>query len=104
MPTIAHTRTLTATKHRTPSERDQWVSSQVHADAPAPPLWSVPVLRPPEPELRELARLLRAGGADIGGVAMLEQLRCSGAKPDGNDQRALIEQLGRIRYHLIARA
>jgi len=78
---------------------------RVHVNAPAPPLWSVRVLRAAEPELSELARLLRAGHTGIRGVAMLEQLLCSGALPlYGNDERAFVEQLGRIRYHLCARA
>jgi DNA-binding CsgD family transcriptional regulator len=78
---------------------------RVHVNAPAPPLWSVRVLRAAEPELSELARLLRAGHTGIRGVAMLEQLLCSGALPlYGNDERTFVEQLGRIRYHLCARA
>jgi len=79
--------------------------AHVHAEAPAPSIWSVRVLRAAEPELREVARLLRAGHTGTRGVAMLDQLLRSGATPlYGNDERALVEQLRRIRYHLCARA
>jgi hypothetical protein len=68
---------------------------------PAPSLWSAAAVRACAPQLREVARLIRAGQTGVRGMAMLERLLTSGVMPaHGDDARALTEELGRIRYHL----
>lgn len=63
----------------------------------------VPTIARVEPELSELASLLRDGQANARGAAMIERLLVEGSSPlYGRDPLALSEQLHRIRFHLEA--
>ncbi len=67
-----------------------------------PPLCSRRVLAAVEPQLRDLVPLLRADGAGIRGIALLDRLITSGMSPLYGERVApLRDELGRIRYLLI---
>jgi hypothetical protein len=67
----------------------------------ARPLYSVSVVRPVVPELREVARLLRADDPASRGVALVERLVTCGASPlYGAEVQPLREELGRARLLL----
>ena len=66
-----------------------------------PPLCSRRVLAAVKPQLRDLVQSLRADGAGVRGVAMLDRLITSGASPlYGRRVGPLRDELGRIRYLL----
>ena len=72
-----------------------------HEPGPASPLYSRRVLAAVEPELRQVARSLRADGAGVRGVALLDRLITSGISPlYGGRVGPLRDELGRIRYLL----
>jgi len=59
------------------------------------------VLAAVKPQLRDLVQSLRADGAGVRGVAMLDRLITSGASPlYGRRVGPLRDELGRIRYLL----
>jgi hypothetical protein len=67
---------------------------------PMRPVYSVRVIRALAFELGEVARLVRTGGA-LRGLARTEQLITDGTSPlYGNDEEALRQELGRIRFLL----
>lgn len=66
-----------------------------------PPLYSRRVLAAVQPQLRDLVPSLRADGAGVRGVALLDRLITSGTSPlYGKQVRSLRDELGRIRYLL----
>jgi hypothetical protein len=66
-----------------------------------PPFYRSHVLAAVEPQLRDLARSLRADGAGVRGVAMLDRLITSGTSSlYGARVEPLRDELGRIRYLL----
>jgi hypothetical protein len=66
-----------------------------------PPLCNRRVLAGVQPQLRDLARLLQAGGGGVRGVALLDRLITSGTSPlYGRRVEPLRDELGRIRYLL----
>jgi hypothetical protein len=65
------------------------------------PICSRRVLAAVEPQLREIAARLRAGGVDVRGVALLDRLVTSGSSPlYGEEVGALRTELARSRYWL----
>jgi hypothetical protein len=79
------------------------------AERPSPrvpgsrPYFSLRVVRPIVPELRELAELIRNETSAVAGVALVERLLTSPASPlYGTDAHTLREQLARARYRLLA--
>jgi hypothetical protein len=59
------------------------------------------VLAAVEPQLRDLARLLRTDAAGVRGIALLDRLVTSGTSPlYGTRVAPLRDELGRIRYFL----
>jgi hypothetical protein len=68
-----------------------------------PPDMPLHLARAVEPELREIATLLRADSTDVVGVALAERLITFAGSPlYGSDERRLRDQLAQIRYRLIA--
>jgi hypothetical protein len=66
-----------------------------------PPLYNLRVLAAVQPQLRDLARSLQAGGGGVRGVALLDRLITSGTSPlYGRRVGPLRDELGRIRYLL----
>jgi hypothetical protein len=66
-----------------------------------PPLHNRRVLAAVQPQLRDLAQSLQAGGGGLRGVAMLDRLITSGTSPlYGSRVGPLRDELGRIRYLL----
>jgi len=75
----------------------------VMQSAARPAAWPlhVPTVAQVEPQLDELASLLRDGHGDARSVAMIERLLVEGTSPlYGRDTLALSEQLHRIRFYL----
>jgi hypothetical protein len=65
------------------------------------PIYHPRVLAAVEPELRDVAARLRAGGVDLRGVALLDRLVTSGFSPlYGEETGPLRDELGRGRYLL----
>jgi hypothetical protein len=65
------------------------------------PICSRRVLAAVEPQLRDIAGRLRAGGVDVRGVALLDRLVTSGSSPlYGEEVGALRNELARSRYWL----
>jgi len=86
---------------RTAEELADRADHYPHERGLGPPLYSHRVLVGVQPELRDVARSLRADGGGVRGVALLDRLITSGTSPlYGRRVGPLRDELGRIRFFL----